>query len=46
MQASEKTWQKIEYALFGFLLVLLAGLTLYLTYHQAWYAINNMTDIA
>ena len=46
MQALTKTEQKIEYVLFGFLLVLLAGLTLYLTYHQAWYAASNMTDVA
>lgn len=46
MQALKKTEQKTEYVLFGFLLVILAGLTLYLTYHQAWYAANNMTDVA
>lgn len=46
MQAFRKAWLKIEYMLFGFLLMLLAGLTLYLTYNQAWYAINNMTNIA
>lgn len=46
MQASKKTEQKMEYVLFGFLLMVLAGLTLYLTYNQAWYAANNMTDVA
>ena len=46
MQALTKTEQKIEYVLFGFLLVVLTGLTLYLTYQQAWYAANNMTDVA
>lgn len=44
MQAFKKTGQKIEYMIFGVLLVVLTGLTLYLTYHQAWYAINHMTD--
>lgn len=46
MQAEKRAEQKIEYGLFGFLLTVLAGLTLYLTYNQAWYAANNMTDIA
>lgn len=44
MQISEKAWQKMEYALFGVLLILLAGLTGYLTYHQAWYAWQGITD--
>lgn len=46
MQALKKTEQKTEYVLFGFLLAVLAGLTLYLTYQQAWYASNQMTDVA
>ena len=46
MQALKKAEQKIEYVFFGFLLAALAGLMLYLTYNQAWYAMNNMTDVA
>ncbi len=44
MQFSGKVWRKIEYVLFGFLFVLLTGLMLYLTYHQAWYAWQGITD--
>ena len=46
MQLTQKAWKKIEYAVSGVLLVLLAGLMLYLTYQQAWYAINGLTDEA
>ena len=46
MRLSERAWQKIEYTLFAALLVILAGLMLYLTYNQAWYAWHGMTDVA
>ena len=46
MQLTQKAWKKIEYAVSGILLVLLAGLMLYLTYKQAWYAMNGLTDEA
>lgn len=41
-----ETAKKTEYLFTMALLAVLAGLTLYLTYHQAWYAINGMTDQA
>ncbi len=44
MPHSEKAWQKIEYIVFGVLTVLLMAVTLYLTYHQAWYAWQGITD--
>lgn len=46
MRLSQKAWQKTEYALFAALFVILAGLMLYLTYQQAWYAWHGMTDVA
>ena len=46
MQLTQKAWQKIEYAVSSLLLALLVGLMLYLTYQQAWYAINGLTDEA
>ena len=46
MQLTRKAWKKIEYAVSGVLLVVLAGLMFYLTYQQAWHAINGLTDEA
>ena len=44
MPHSDKVWQKIEYAVFGVLTVLLLAMTLYLTYHQTRYAWQGITD--
>ena len=46
MHVTKKAWKKIEYAVCGVSLFFLAGLMLYLTYQQAWYAINGLTDEA
>ena len=46
MQLPSKAWQKIEYAISAVLFLLLAGVMLYLTYNQAWYAMHDMTDVA
>ncbi len=40
----KRNWQKIEYIVFAVLSVILLSVTLYLTYHQAWYAWQGITD--
>lgn len=46
MQLTQKSWQKIEYAVSAVLLGLLAALMLYLTYQQAWHSLNGLGEEA